>query len=298
MSQSIKLGFDSRTIELPLNKIIPLKAVTAAAKASGKFRQIETSIREVGIIEPPVVSPDGRSGKYLLLDGHLRLEALKGMGEEKVVCLVSTDDEGFTYNKHISRLSPIQEHRMIREAVKRGVPEAKIAKALNINVSSIVRKRKLIDGICPEAVDMLKDKMVAESVFLILRRMKAVRQMEVATLMNDAGAYSLNYAKALLAATPKNQLLEPEKPKQIKGLNEEQMARMEGEMDNLQREYRLIEENYGGDVLHLTIAKGYLSGLLSNTKVVRYLRQNHQEILAQFEKIAAIDSLKSVATFT
>lgn len=291
---SIKLGFESRTIELRLNQIVPLKAVTPAARASGKFQQIETSIREVGIIEPPVVSPDGRTGKYLLLDGHLRLEALRSMGEEKVVCLVSTDDEAFTYNKHISRLSPIQEHRMIHEAVKRGVPEAKIAQALNINVASIIRKRKLIDGICPEAVDMLKDKMVAENVFHILRRMKAVRQVEVATLMNDAGTYSLNYAKALLAATPKSQLSEPEKPKKIKGLNEEQMARMEGEMENLQREYRLIEESYGPDMLNLTLAKGYLSSLLGNNKVVRYLRQHHQEILIQFERIAEMTSLKNM----
>ncbi len=289
---SIKLGFESRTIELRLNQIVPLKAVTPAARASGKFQQIETSIREVGIIEPPVVSPDGRSGKYLLLDGHLRLEALRSMGEEKVVCLVSTDDEAFTYNKHISRLSPIQEHRMIHEAVKRGVSEAKIAQALNINVASIIRKRKLIDGICPEAVDMLKDKMVAENVFHILRRMKAVRQVEVATLMNDAGTYSLNYAKALLAATPKSQLAEPEKPKKIKGLNEEQMARMEGEMENLQREYRLIEETYGIDVLNLTLAKAYLGNLLNNNKVVRYLRQHHQEILVQFEKISEMSSLQ------
>lgn len=288
---SIKLGFESHTIELQLHQIIPVKVITPAARASGKFQQIETSIREVGIIEPPVVAPDGKSNKYLLLDGHLRLEALRAMGADTVVCLVSTDDEAFTYNKHISRLSPIQEHRMILEAIKRGVPESKIAQALNINVASIIRKRKLIDGICPEAVDMLKDKMVAENVFLILRRMKAVRQVEVATLMNDAATYSLNYAKALLAATPKSQLLEPEKPKKIKGLNEEQMARMEAEMEHIQREFKIIEENFGVDVLNLTLAKGYLSSLLSNNRVMRYLSQNHQAMLNQFEKIVEATSL-------
>ena len=34
--------------------------------------------------------------------------------------------------------------------------------------------------------------------------------------------------------------------------DDEQMARMESEMESLQREYRLIEENYGRDVLNLT----------------------------------------------
>ena len=33
-------------------------------------------------------------------------------------CLVSTDDEAFTYNKRVSRLSPVQEQRMIAKAIE------------------------------------------------------------------------------------------------------------------------------------------------------------------------------------
>ncbi len=69
------------------------------------------------------------------------------------------------------------------------------------------------------------------------------------------------------------------------------MARMESEMESLQREYRLIEENYGKDVLNLTLTKGYLGSLLGNVKVVRYLAQNHRDILNQFQKIADMTSL-------
>ena len=69
---------------------------------------------------------------------------------------------------------------MIVRAVERGVPEEKIAKALNVNVASIVRKRTLLDGICEEATDLLKDKMVSGKVFGILKRMKAFRQIECA----------------------------------------------------------------------------------------------------------------------
>lgn len=283
----IKVGFDAQTVDLRLNQIIPIKLVAKTTRDSQKFKQIVASIREVGVIEPPVVAPDSQKrDRYILLDGHLRVEALKEIGEDEVTCLVSTDDEAFTYNKHINRLSTVQEHRMIVRAVERGVPEEKIAKALNVNVASIVRKRTLLDGICEEATELLKDKMVSGKVFGILKRMKGFRQIECAMLMNDAGAYSFSYAQALLAATPKSQLLDPEKPKKLKGLDDEQMARMESEMASLQREYRLIEENYGTDNLNLTIAKGYLSTLLGNAKIVRYLAQNHAEILAQFQKIS------------
>lgn len=290
----IELGFDSDTVTISIDQIIPLKIISEAAKASRKFRQIVTSIQEIGIIEPPVVARDrSHKNRYLLLDGHLRVEAMKQMGETDVVCLISTDDEAFTYNRHISRLSSIQEHRMIARAVERGVSEEKIAQALDVQVKSIIIKKNLMDGICQEAEELLKDKMVSNPVFPVLRKMTATRQIEVATLMNDSGIYTGSYAKALLAATPRGQLVEPQKPKNIRGLTEDQMARMEDEMSNLQREYRLIEENYGSDVLNLTLAKGYLGSLLGNAKIIRYLAQNHSEILSQFQKISEMTSLSS-----
>lgn len=156
-------------------------------------------------------------------------------------------------------------------------------------------KRNLIEGICPEVVDMLKDKIVPIQVFPILRKMKAMRQIEATTLMCDAQTYSVTYAKALLAATPKEQLLDPAKPKKIRGLDNDQMERMESEMLSLQREYKLIEENYGLDVLNLTLAKTYLTTLLGNVRIVRYLAQHQPEMLAQFQKIADMDSLEKEA---
>ncbi len=289
---AIKPGFDNTTIDIKIDQLVAVKIVTPKTRKSHKYLQILSSIREVGIIEPPVVSRNPQSrNKYILLDGHLRIEALKELGETDVTCLVSTDDEAFTYNKHVNRLSTVQEHRMILRAIQRGVPETKLAAALNIDVQSIVVKRDLLNGICAEAAELIKDKMVAIGTFTILKRMKSMRQIEVVSLMNDAGVYSKSYANALFAATPKDQLVNPEKTKKVKGLDEEQMARMESEMESLQREYRLIEENYGQDVLNLTLAKGYLGSLLSNARVVRYLAQSNAEILAQFQKIADITSI-------
>lgn len=293
---SITIGFEHDMIELKIEQIIPLKTIDTALHTSSKYKQILSSIREIGVIEPPVVVPDGASNRrFILLDGHMRLAALKELGILSVICLVSSDDEAFTYNKHVNRLSPIQEHHMIRRAVERGVSEEKIAKAINLDVNSITTKRKLLDGICQEVADMLKDKMVATGVFPLLKKMKPYRQSEVVTLMNDTGVYSLSYTKALLAATPKDQLIDSGKPKRVKGLSNEQMARMESEMASLQREYQLIEDGYGTDVLNLTVIRGYLGSLLGNARVVRYLAQHHPEILTEFQKITEIASLNGEA---
>ena len=61
------------------------------------------------------------AGAYFLLDGHLRIEALKELGIEEVECLIATDDDTYTYNKRVNRFPPIQEHRMIARAMDRGV---------------------------------------------------------------------------------------------------------------------------------------------------------------------------------
>lgn len=288
----IHIGFDNQTVTLKIEQIGRIKVIGDTTKNSKKYKQILTSIQAVGIIEPPVVSPDPQAkSRYILLDGHLRLEALKDLGVTEANCLIAKDDESFTYNKHVNRLSTIQEHKMIVNAVKRGVSEKKIAQALDVDMNSIIRKRDLLDGICSEAADILKDKMTSARIFDVLKQMLPVRQIEAATLMTDSEIYTYAYSKALLAATPKSQLVNPKRPKRIKGLSEEQMERMENEMATLQKDYRLIEESYSGDVLLLTLAKGYLSGLLGNAKVVKYLAQNHPEVLGQFQKISEMTSL-------
>jgi ParB-like chromosome segregation protein Spo0J len=289
-SSPIGIGFEKERLRVPIAQIIPLKLVSPAIKKTPKFAQIAASIRAVGLVEPPVVARDrGEVGKFLLLDGHLRVDVLKDLGQTDVVCLISTDDEAYTYNKRVNRLAMIQEHRMIVKAVERGVPEDRIAKALNVDVQSIVRKRRLLEGICQEVADILKDKHIAINTFTELKKMLPLRQIEAAELMVAMNKFTTNYAKSLVVATPLAQLVEQDKPKQVKGLTEEQIAMMERESVSLQREFRLAEKSYGADHLDLVLANGYVGRLLSNAKVVRFLAQHHSEILTEFQKMTALE---------
>ncbi len=120
-----------------------------------------------------------------------------------------------------------------------------------------------------------------------------MRQVEVVELMIAMNNYSVTYSKALLAATPQDQLIDTGKPKSFKGISAEQIARMETEMANLQREMKLIEDSYGPDHLNLVLARGYLVSLLGNDGVVRYLAQNHSEIQGEFQRISEMVSMGS-----
>ena len=283
---SVKMAFEADIMCIAIADILPLRVVKPNTKASKKYTQIVASIREVGIIEPPVISRlRSESNKYLLLDGHLRVEALKDMGENEVQCLLSTDDEGVTYNKHVSHLSIVQEHKMIMKAIERGVSETRIAKALAIDVSSLRAKLRLFNGICPEVIEMLKDKDIHTNALTILKRMVPLRQIEAVELMVAMNKFTATYAQSLLAATPQAQLVDASRPKRVKGLTEKQMLLMQRESANLDRQFKLIEQTYGKDHLDLVLINGYLARLLDNARVLKFLAEHYAEILAEFQKL-------------
>jgi len=280
MSRKVSFAFEPEPLTISFSDITPLRIITDAIKKSQKYGQIRSSIQHSGLAELPVVAREhGAPGKFLLLDGHIRMAVLQEMNANEVTCLIATDDEAYTYNKRINRLAIVQEHQMILKAIERGVPEQISAKVLNVDISNIRAKRRLLVGICSEAVDLLKDKHVPINTFTELRKMKPIRQIEAAQLMVAMNKYSSAYAKSLVGATPPAQLIDPVKSKKMAGLSGEQIALMEHESANLDREFRLLEETYGGDHLDLVIATGYVKRLLENVRIVRYLAQNYPELL-------------------
>src|SRR5438128_1306863 len=158
MAKQVRLGFESNGVIVSVVDLLPLKQVKPALKTSPKYQQVLSSVREVGIIEPLVVFPqDGTAGTYLLLDGHVRLEVLKELGHTHARCIIATDDEAYSYNRRVNQLSTVQEHTMILKAIKSGISEERIAKVLNLDIASIRQKRDLLDGICKEAAELLKN---------------------------------------------------------------------------------------------------------------------------------------------
>ena len=281
-------GFLDETVLVSLDRIAPTRAITKDMLRSRKYRTILASVRDVGVIEPLAVFPDkGKRGasQYILLDGHLRMAALREIGEQQVLCLVSTDDESFTYNRRINRLSAVQEHKMIVRAIGRGVSQERIAVALDVDVKRVRERQNMLRDIVPEAVELLKDKMVGIQVFGLLRKMKPMAQIEAAEMMISANRYTVTYAKVLLAGMAPEKLVQPEKKTVLKGVSPEDIARMEREMERLQHEYRNVEETLGDTMFTLVVAKGYLNKLLKNDTVADYLDRHHGSLLGELRTV-------------
>jgi ParB-like chromosome segregation protein Spo0J len=279
-------------LRVSLADLLPVKHYKNPEDNVKRFRTIRDSIKEVGMIEPLIVFPvSGDGEKYYLLDGHLRVIALRQLGETEADCIISKDDESFTYNARINRMNPIQEHKMMLRAVHNGVSPERIAAALNLSVRDVEKSITLLDGVHAEAADLLKDKAIAPKAIRWLKKVLPLRQIEISELMVTANNYTASYTEALVLATSKDQLINPEQPKKKEGLLPEQIARMEEEMQLLERDLKAIEETYGENMLNLTLARGYIKKLLENGKVCRYLSGHFPEIAAEFDKIASVESV-------
>ena len=285
-----KLGFEMEKIRLPLDTLLPVRTLKGPEKNLDRYRSIRDSIKAVGLIEPLVVHPQkGKSKQYLLLDGHLRLVALRELGETEADCIISCDDESYTYNIRINRIPPIQAHKMITRAVRDGVKPERIAAALNLPIANVRASMKLLDGLHEEVVELLKSKEIAPKALRFLKQVSFVRQIEIAELLVSANNFTAGYVEALVLGTSRDQVAQPDKPKARAGLTAEQIAKLEKEMESLERDLKSVEESYGENMLNLTCARGHIKKLLENVKVVRFLNGNHPDILREFETIAAAD---------
>jgi len=297
MSKQVAMAFDPEGVSIPIPNILPLKTLPSSLRSSQRYLRIKATMAEVGIVEPPMVYPQkGKKGMYLMLDGHVRLDIAKSLGHESLYCLVSHDDEAFTYNHKVSQLTPIQEHFMVLRAIKNGVSEERIARTLNVDPGTIRLKRDLLTGICAEAVELLKDRRASIGAIREMKRVKPMRQIEMAELMAASNNYTTSYAKCLAAASPQDQMVESDdedRDTKPHGLEPEDISRIRNEMSVLERDFKMVQDEYGQNMLSLVVVVAYVRRLLDNAAVVRYLSRTESAMLAEFQKIVDTSDLRA-----
>lgn len=279
---TVKRAFQSEIIPISIEDITPIKTMTPAYRKTDTYQRIATSMAHVGIIEPLIVFPKTK-GSYILLDGHTRLDVLRAMNIATATCLLATDNESYTYNKRVNYIPPIAQHHMILRALAH-VNEERIAEALNVSVKAIREKRDLLKGICPEAAEILRNERISAGAFCAIRKMKPVRQIDVAQLMISAKKFSGRFARALLNGT-REELLAQTPAARPRITTPEEQSMMEHETDELLKHVDIVKANYGNEVLNLTAVCGYVHRLLRNPRIQRYLAKHHEESLRVLEQL-------------
>jgi RepB plasmid partitioning protein/ParB/Sulfiredoxin domain len=287
-NSKVKPAFNQQVVVLPIDVIVPQKELSPEFKKSTTYKRVSSSLEHIGLIEPLIVYPRGPRD-YLLLDGHARLDILKQRGITEVRTIFAMDDEAYTYNKKVNHAPPVAEYFMMMKALSHGVTEERLAQVLNVSVTAIRQRRNMLDGICKEAIEILRNSDVCAGVFAAFKKMKPIRQIEAAEQMHATGTYSVRFAQALLEVTRPEFLVETtltRKPT-IEATSKAAQAMLEEETDLLLRELKAVEESYGTDMLTLSITCGYIERLLANSRIERHLEKHHPDVLREVRTLLA-----------
>ncbi|MCM7272265.1 ParB N-terminal domain-containing protein [Enterobacter hormaechei] len=286
----IKQSFSNEFMHLDVYKLTPSKPLIHNIKNSIKYQQVKKSISEFELVEPILVYFDKKENEIRILDGHLRIEAMKELGIEKAACIISTLDDTFTPNKHVNHMNPIQEYKMIKKALTK-VSVEKLSAVLGISIENIIGKTNLLTGIDPIVISLLSDKPVPRATFSILKKMKPIRQIEAVESMIGFDNYSRGLAVSMLDNTP-GHLLVKEKKQPLKHNQAKQaMLRLEREMTVTKEETSKIKHEYGSNTLKFSIARSYIDSLLSSPKILHWFLENEPQYLTELKNISKINSI-------
>jgi len=177
---------------------------------------------------------------------------------------------------------------MINKAIKGGLSPERIARALNKSPHHIRASQSILEGISPDVIEMLKTRPICSKALRHLKRVLPLRQIEMAELMIAANNFAESYVQALLIGTRTDMLRNPRvTPKHLT----RDAAKMEAELESIEKDFKGLEESYGETVINLTLAQRYIKKLIENPRVLRFMNSKHSDILSEFQSLAAMDSI-------
>ena len=158
-------------------------------------------------------------------------------------------------------------------------------------VRVIMASLRLLNGIDERAADLLKNKNISQPAVRMLRKVKPARQVEIAEMMVAANNFGMGYTEALVLGTDPQMMAHPDVDKLKKGMSAEDIARMQNEMESLERDLKTATDNYMENMFTLQTAQTYIKNLLKNTKVAGYLAKHHAEIQNVLAEVAAAETV-------
>lgn len=284
--KTLKPAFSLNCVKIKVDNLketLPRKDFRTLAS----YQFILASIKTLGIVQPIIVSKLAGE-KYQILDGHIRFYALKELGQQYIYCIVSTDNERYTFDAQINGLSTFQRIGMIKKVIDSGITLSRIAETLGISEEKLRTELDATNGIDKEVVDILKTANVSRCALQALKKVKPLRQIEIAEKMVAMAKYSAQFVHGLVSASNENMIISQKYKKNIIS-NFNEIGALESESNNLLKKVKEAEEKYSTQIYELTIICGYINKLLANSNIDGYIQRNFSESYARLKKISKMD---------
>lgn len=199
--------------DIEIGKLVPLNIREINFTKNRGYQRILSTIRMIGLIEPLDVYKENEH--YVILNGFLRFKALQELNISPVPCLIHTDKEAYTYNKMVNNLSPVQEGRMLRQALQT-LDHSTMAQVFGVK-SLNYRLGNMINQLHAKVVSAVDNGLLTRGCARELTYVTNERQFQILQEMNKTKDYSIAFARALIIKTPSN-LRNQNKKKRIPGL--------------------------------------------------------------------------------
>ena len=268
--------------DIETSKLVPLNTREINLAKNRGYQKILSSIKMIGLIEPLDVYKE--NGHYVILNGFLRFKALQELDVNPVPCLVHPDKEAYTYNKMINNLSPVQESRMLRQALKT-LDQGTMAQVFGMKSLQYRLGTGILNHLHPKVTEAVDKGLITRGCAKELTYVTKERQNQILKEMNKTEDYSIAFARALVIKTPSNMRNEEKKKKRPWAEDSEKKQELVNKLETISKRYDFysnLYRQYSADLLKLYV---YVRKLITNEKVRLYLEINFPDIYMQFENI-------------
>lgn len=272
---------NAQSIDIAIVRLRPLRDRKIKKQ---EHERIKATIMAIGLIEPLVVFPEGED--YVILDGLQRYRVLLELGVEVVPCILGKQREALTGNRMVNRVSPLQEHRMIKQSLEE-LDEKTIARTLGTTGIEHRLKSTLLKQLHPDVAAAFDQELIKHTCAREMTHVKPKRQKEILTVMETYKDYTVAFARTLIIKTPLHQREKRSRkrtPWDKNSKKRENLLKKLADADQKHDFYSRLYKQYTIDLLRMAI---FARSLLTNKRVRTYLDQHFPDVVTRFEAIIA-----------
>ena len=275
--------------DIPLIKLIKTKCREPNQKALVKIR---SSIMQVGLLEPLLVSPR-KDGCYNILAGEFCFDVLMEMGMETAPCMIRDEVDIYTSNYQVNHLTPCEERRMIKKASE-VVDEQLIADVLGLKKLTFRLSETLLKRLNPTIVKAYDKGTITRACAKELAEVVPVRQLEIFAMMQNTKNFGTKFVKKQIISTPKKQWQSTRKISPWTE-NKERKKSLGTKLHTQQTEHDQLKKLFREYTSALMLTVFHCREIITNEAIEKYLKTNMPQIYTEIKAIIESELIEKKA---
>jgi len=206
------------------------------------------------------------------------------MGFTSIPCILFRDKEAYTFNKMVNRLSPYQEHKMLRKSLET-IDHEVIEETLGLKSLTYRLGTKVYKELHPDIISVIDKNLMSRNVANELAFVNQERQLEILKEMKKSNDYSISFARALVIKPPADKQNQHKKRRKTWYEDSDKKQQLVTKLEDVGKRYDFYTNLYRQYTTDLLKVSFYVRKLITNPQLREFLIQNHSDIFERFQNI-------------